>query len=271
MAGQMVVLPGVTAAVGASAPRINMNIPDTLAARIATLKHVVSARSLQAVAGGGVSGRCRATGVALVAKGISANTLTLYEVAGRTAMGINGSGRAGLALPPGSLTKSFTTVSVINLNSVDVAGNYSVNVLSGFDAADVYANIMLRYDGSTTTNSAIADKLRASTSASSSSAVPVARPAGEWVVVVTDYNNLTKTLSIAVNQATSFASGVMVADLAPAVGSYLEIGYHLDPSSLRASKVGDLYTFSDSLLRTDLGKAQLVELVAALKSYYAIA
>ena len=270
MAGQMIVLPGVTAAAGASAPRVNMNVPDTLAARISTLKHVVSARSLQAIAGGGVSGRCRASGAALVPKGISASTLTLYEVAGRTAMGINGSGRAALALPTGSLTKSFTTVSVINLNSVDVAGNYSVNILSGFDAADAYTNIMLRYDGSSTTNSAIADKLRASTSGSSSSAVPVARPAGEWVVVVTDYNNLTKTMSVAANQATTFSTGVMAAELVPAAGSYLEIGYHLDPSSLRASKVGDLYTFSDSMLRTDLGRTQLAELVAALKTYYTI-
>ena len=270
MAGQLIVLPGVTAAAGAGAPRVNMNTPDTLAARIATLKHVVSARSLQAVAGGGVSGRCRATGAALTPKGISASTLTLYEVAGRAAMGINGSGRAALALPPGSLTQSFTTVSVININNVDVAGNYSVNILSGFDAADVYANIMLRYDGATSTSTTIADKLRASTSASNASAVPTPRPAGDWVVVITDYNNLTKTISIAANQVSSFATGVMAAELAPALGSYLEIGYHLDASSLRSSKVGDLYTFSDSLLRTDLGKTQLAELVAALKTYYGI-
>lgn len=271
MAGQMIVLPGVTAAAGAGAPRVNMNIPDTLAARISTLKHVVSARSLQAVAGGGVSGRCRATGGMLVPKGISASTLTLYEVAGRAAVGINGIGRAALALPPGSLTASFTTVSVINIDSVDVAGNYSVNFLSGFDAADAYSNIMLRYDGSATTNTAIADKLKASTSISPTSAVPVARPAGDWVVVVTDYNNLTKTMSVSANQATTFSTGVMAAELVPAAGSYLEIGYHLDPSSLRASKVGDLYTFSDSMLRTDLGRTQLTELVAALKTYYGIA
>ena len=161
-------------------------------------------------------------------------------------------------------------MSVININSADVAGNYSVNFLSGFDAVDVYSNIMLRYDGSATTNSSIADKLKASTSISPSSAVPIARPAGVWVVVITDYNNLTKTMSVAANQATTFSTGVMAAAHVPAAGSYLEIGYHLDPSSLRASKVGDLYTFSDSMLRTDLGKTQLAALVAALKTYYAI-
>lgn len=271
MAGQMIVLPGVTAAAGAGAPRVNMNTPDTIAAKIGSLKHAVSARSLSLAAGGGVSGRCRATGQPLVPKGTSANTLALYEVAGRTALGINGSGRAALALPVGSITPSFTTVSVVNINSADVAGNYSVNFLSGFDGADAYANLMLRYDGVATSNTAIADKLRASTSASSASAVPAARPAGDWVIVITDYNNQSRVMSIAVNQAVTFSSGIMAAALVPAAESYLEIGYHPDPSSLRASKVGDVYTFSDSLLRNELGKSQLVELVAALKTYYSIA
>ena len=271
MAGQMIVLPGVTAAAGPGAPRVNMNTPDTIAAKIGSLKHAISARALTPVAGGGVTGRCRASGLPLVSKGTSANTLTLYEVAGRAALGINGSGRAALALPAGSITASFTTISVVNINGTDVAGNYSVNFLSGFDGAEVYSNIMLRYDGASSANSAIADKLRASTTISSTSAVPVARPAGDWAIVITDYNNQTRVMSIAVNQVATFSTGIMAAALVPAAGSYLEIGYHPDPSSLRLSKVGDLYTFSDSLLRTDLGKTQLAELVASLKTYYGIA
>lgn len=275
MAGQLIVLPGVTAAASAGAPRINMNAPDLIAAKNATLKHVVSARSLALVAGGGVSGRCRATGAPLIAKGISASTLALYEIAGRKGLGINGIGRAGLALPANSLTESFTTVSAVNIDSVDIAGidagTSSVNFLSGFDASDVYRNMMLRYASSANADPLIADKLRVSTTTSGTLAAPAARPTGNWIIVITDYNNTTRLLSISANQVATFASTTQAASLAPAAGSYLEIGYHPDASSLRASKVGDLYTFSDSLLRTELGKSQLADLVGALKTYYSIA
>ncbi|WP_447802249.1 hypothetical protein [Pseudomonas serbica] len=46
----------------------------------------------------------------------------------------------------------FTTVSVININNVGVAGNFSVNILSGFDAADANTNTMLHCDGTRLTS-----------------------------------------------------------------------------------------------------------------------
>jgi hypothetical protein len=123
---------------------------------------------------------------------------------------------------------------------------------------------MLRYDGATSTGTPIAGQLRASTSASNASAFPLPRPAGDWAVVITDYSNLTKTISIAVNQVSSFATDVMAAELAPAW--FLPRNWLLD-SRLRNFKVGDLYTLSDSLLRLDPGKIQLAELAAALNFF----
>ncbi|MNE93518.1 hypothetical protein D3C80_1913770 [compost metagenome] len=78
-------------------------------------------------------------------------------------------------------------------------------------------------------------------------------------------------MSVSVNQAVTFTVATMPASYTPASGSYIEVGYHIDASSIRNSKLGDLYTFSDSLLKTELGKSQLAELMAALKTYYSIA
>jgi hypothetical protein len=268
MAGQMIVLPGVTAAAGAGAPRVNMNTPDTIAAKIATLKHALGARSISAAPGGGVVGRCRVTGVSLVPKGSAAVNLAVTEIAGRLGLGINGSGSAGLALPAGSLTSSFTFVTAVNLNATDAAGTYPINFLSGFDPSDVYISGLLRSYGAA--SSVFPGKTGSNTGTTGTWAFPTS-PAAGWAIVVVDYNNATRVMSVSINQASSFTTATMPANYAPAAGSYVEVGYHIDASSIRNSKLGDLYTFSDSLLKTDLGKTQLAELVASLKTYYAIA
>lgn len=268
MFGQMVVLEGVTAAAAPGAPRINMNAPDIIATKIASLKHALGAREILPAPGGGVVGRCRWTGALLTSKGTSANTLTLSEIAGRSALSINGAGRAGLALPPGSLTSSYTMVAAVNLAAVDLAGNYITNVLSGFDSSDTYISALQRAYGATS-GGANAGKLISSPLAGGT--FPSASlPAPGWAVLVTDYDNSSRLVSVSINQVSSFGTLTLPGTFVPPSGSYVEVGYHLDPSSLRNSSLGDLYTFSDSLLKTDLGKSQLVELIAAMKTYYSI-
>lgn len=268
MYGQMVVLDGVTAAAAAGAPRVNMNAADIVATKISTLKHAVGARSLSAAPAGGVTGRCRWTGASLMSKGSAAVNLAVTEIAGRLGLGINGTGSAGLALPADSLTSSFTLVAAVNLNATDAAGNYVINFLSGFDPSGVYISGLLRaygaaaatYPGKIGSNTGITGTWSFANS-----------PASGWAIVVVDYNNATRTMSVSVNQTTTFTVATMPASYTPPAGSYIEVGYHIDASSIRQSKLGDLYTFSDSLLKTDLGKSQLAELVASMKTYYSIA
>ena len=267
MAGQMIVLP-ITVAAAAGAPRVNMNAPDAIAGKVASLKHVVSARSFVAAPGGGVSGRCRATGLPLIPKGALAANLALYEIAGKAALGINGSGSAGLGLPADSLTSSFTFVMAINLNSADAQGTSLINFLSGFDSTGTYISGLTRAYG--TGSSLNGNKIGANTGTLGTWAF-AALPTSNWGVVVVDYNNATREMSISVNQAATFVATTMPVSYSPPAGSYLEIGYHIDASSIRKSQMGDLYTFNDSLLRTELGKTQLSNLVDALKVDYSIA
>lgn len=268
MAGQLIVLPGVTAAAAGSAPRVNMNAADSAAAKITALKHAVSARSLSAVSGGGVAGRCRATGALLIPKGTAGN-LSLTEVAGMPALAAANS--SGLALPPGSLTRSYTLVAAVAISSVDSAAGLAVNLLAGMDGSDAYISTLLRYYG------AAAASPNSDVFASTGSGTTVvtatprkARPSGNWAIAVVDLNFNTKVLSLALNDVASPVTQTLTAPIDPSAASYIEIGYHLS-AGLSNSKIGDLYTFNASLLSSDLGKTQLADLVSALKSTYGIA
>lgn len=267
--GQLIVLNGVTAAYGQGAARIEMTAADRLVAKMSALSYVVKARALTPVAGGGVAGRCQLRGTPLIPKGTSAATLTLSEVGGKRALGITGVGRAGLALPPGSFTSSYTAVITVNVAAADAAGNYAANFLSAFTAADVYEGMTLRYDGAAAAG-ARPNKFSTSNAVVGNYA-SIDRPTTEWVVLVVDYNNYTRTQSIGVNRADILNAAVMPSQIAPGPESYLEIGYHLDPSSLRSSKVGDLYLFNDSVASSALGRQQLIALVNAVKAEYGIA
>ena len=272
MAGQLIILPGVTAAASAGAPRISMNAPDSVAAKIASLKHVVSARALDALPGGGVSGRCRNTGAALTPKGTGTALLATTTLAGRKGLGLSVAGNAGLALPPGSLTNTFTMVIAVYLGAGDTSSNSLINLLAGFDAADTYISTPLRYYGQAySTPITRADKFVSWGHNTTGTTAETLRLSTGWNIVVIDYNNENRMVSIAVNQAASFIAATKAEVANFASTSFLEIGYHLSINRLVESKIGDLYTFSDSLLRTDLGKTQLAELIAALKSYYVIA
>jgi hypothetical protein len=271
MAGQILVLPDVTVAAAGGAPKIFMNAADMSALKIGPLlKHVVSARSLEAAAGGGVVGRCRNTGKSLTPKGTGQASLGVTMLSGREALGVT-AGAAGLALPPGSLTNSFTYVAAVHLHATDIAGSAAVNLLSGFDVADAYIAAVLRYYGQAYAAPATSADKFTSMAPTTSGAIAVAAGAlAGWNVVVIDFNNDTRILSIAVNQVTTFAAILKSAPAAFAPTSYLEVGYH-PGAALLNSKFGDLYTFSDSLLKTELGKTQLTDLVSAVKTYYSIA
>ncbi len=271
MAGQILVLPDVTVAAAGGAPKIYMNAADMSALKIGPLlKHVVSARSLEAAAGGGVVGRCRNSGQSLIPKGAGQASLGVTMLAGREALGVT-SGTAGLALPAGSLTNSFTYVTAVHLGATDIAGLTAINFLSGFDVSDTYIMAALRYYGqSFASPTTSADKFTSQAPSTSGAIAAAPGALAGWNVVVVDFNNDTKVLSVSVNQVTTFTAVLKSAAAAFAPTSYLEVGYH-PGTTLLNSKFGDLYTFSDSLLKTALGKSQLAELVAALKIYYAIA
>lgn len=270
MAGQFIVLPGVTVAAAAGAPRLNMNAADVSASKILSLKHVVSARSITSLPGGGVSGRCRNTGAPLVPKGANASMLSISTVGGRAGIGQTG-GSAGLGLPPGSLTNSFTMVVATYLAGADTSSNSSVNFLAGFDVDNNYIAVPLRYYAQNyTTVPSRADKMISYGPSAADFAAEALRTNVGWNIVVIDYDNDLRRLSLSVNQVSSFSAVTKAAAANFASSSYLEIGYHLSANRLIDSKVGDLYTFSDSLLKTELSRAQLSDLVLQLKGYYAI-
>lgn len=271
MTGQVIILPGVVAAASLGAPRIDMNASDVVAARIASLKHVVSPRSLVTLPGGGVSGRCRATGLALVPKG-TVTALQLSDVAGKRALGLSAITSAGLGLPPGSRTASYTTVVAVTISQADIDSttlSASPRFIGGYDAAGTHNLTVLQYYGAAGNPPNI---FTANGSGDSSSPfAKAARPNGTWVIAVVDFNNDTKTVSLSLNQADTFATLAKAEPHAPGATDYLEIGsHHVVASGLRTSRVGDLYTFSNSLLATDPGRQQLKDLVAALKTEYGI-
>lgn len=271
MFGQIIVLPSVTAAAGASAERIDMTAADLIAAKIAGLKHMVSARSLVALPAGGVSGRCQATGAPLVPKGL-VTALAISEVAGKKALGLSSVQAAGLGLPAGSATASYTAVIVVSVAAADVAsGSPSAApiFLSSMTSADALVASAAQYYGTSGTPPNIFAS-RGSNAASPLVSVP--KPDTTWAVLVIDYNDVTKVVSLSVNQAATFATATKTVAHTPGAGGYFEIGAHpTATASLRASKVGDLYLFEGSLLGNALAKTQIVDLVAALKADYSIA
>lgn len=153
--------------------------------------------------------------------------------------------------------------------AADIGLRGAGNFLSGMSADDTYLNIMLRWYGAESPTTP--GMLAASTTTGQPVNTSGPTVADTWAIVVVDYNNDTRRISISLNQAKNFISGVKATDYAPAANSYLAIGYHIGSESLRSARVGDLYTFSDSLLRTDLGRLQLSALVAELKTEYGIA
>lgn len=267
--GKYITLDGVVSAAPASAPRIDMNAADLAAVKILPLKHAISARSMQQVPAGGVTGRCRATGGVLTPRGTNLTDLKIFDIAGRKCLGMNsGAGAAGLGLPAGSFTSSYTYVAAIYLDAVDFNSTSILNFISGFNISDAYTAVNLRYYGSLRAG-AQSNSLRAAVDTAGPTVALTTMSAG-WHIVIVDYDNPLRKLSLAIDQTVTPTVGTMTTDLNPPSGSYIELGYHAGAEGLLHSKVGDVYTFTDSLLKTDLGKEQLAALVAALKTVYGI-
>lgn len=270
MAGQMIVLE-IDAAAGSGAPRIDMTGADAVAAKVASLKHVVSPRAMSALPAGGVSGRCRSTGLLLTPKGTQATALVLSDIGGKRALGLTAAGAvASLALPAGSMTDSFTLVFAVNTGAADLASGSPVNYISGFDGSDAYTSATLRYYGAAAAAPRTNRFVSVAPSATGTETFAAHSAAG-WAIVIIDFDNNTRALSIAVNQAETFNTVTKGASITQDPNAYFEIGYHVSGIGLRSSKVGDLFTFGDSLLASSFGRAQLADLVAALKTEYGIA
>lgn len=269
MSGQVIRL-DIEVDAASSAPRIDMTPADVIAAKISSLKHVVSPRELKAVATGGVAGRCRSTGLSLIPKGTQATALTLSDVAGKRALGLSAAGAvASLALPAGSMTDSYTLVIAVNTNPLDLVSGAPVNYLSGFNGSDAYTSATLRYYGAAAAPPRTSRFVTIGPSTTGTETFADHSSEG-WVVLVVDFDNNTRQLSIAANQTEIFEVVTKGASVSQDPGAYFEIGYHVSGIGLRSSKVGDLFTFGESLLANSFGRGQLADLVSAMKDDYGI-
>lgn len=269
MFGQFVVLPGIRSGAPAGAPKLDLANSDIVALRIDGLKLVVSPRTFAAVAGGGITAKCRLTNEALVTRG-SQTALQVETVGGKLALAVNSAsaGLVGLALPPGSLTRSYIAVMAVNEGVASMATGSPTNLLNGFDESNAWVSNPIRYTGGVGIPS---DAYSARGGDTVNTYAASSRSPGVWNLVIVDFDNNTRIVSIGVNSVGSLVRATKAAGRVPAVTDFLEIGYHLSATSLRDSKIGDLFTFDRSLLSTDLGLEQVADLVAALKIEYGIA
>lgn len=271
MAGQIIKLPGVIAASTIGVPRIIQTSADIVAARLPQLAHVFSASAMTPLASG-VSGRCRKTGKPFVPMG-TVSSLQLRTVAGKVGLGSmagsSGVMTNGLAFPAGSSTASFSVVCALQINPTDINGvTANVNFLTSFSSDNVLKSRGLTYYGNA--HATFGDKMVFFGSDGVSTDAPnTLRPAGDWIIVAVDFNNVTKVASMSVNGA-AFVSTTKATNHAPGAGGYFEIGYHVSSSGLRNSLVGDAYVLNDSMRQSAPLQAQLDSLIAALKSDYGI-
>ena len=275
MAGQLIRLPGVTAAAAAGAPRITMTPADAVAARIGSLLHVVSARRMTNRPEGGVNARCGLTGQELVGSGANANRIQVVERAGQKGlyMGPAASGGQGAAaslkLPEGSLKNSYSIALVVYFDTLDKAGNYITNLVTGW-TGETYVYSPLRAYGLQYSSSR-AGQLYAGSD--SGLAISVPTPASnQWAVIFVDHNAETGMLNLSINQAggqQSLALPSSMSSMQP--NSRLDLGYATTNNSLRNSCIAECYVFSQSLLSTSQSLTQAQELVTQLKTQYGIA
>lgn len=270
MPGQIIVLPGVKTAAASAAERIDMTAADYAAARIPQLAHVVSARSLKSLPSGGVSGRCRATGLALTPRGSSLDLLAVSDAGGKPGLGSSQIAAAGLSLPPGSLTESCTIVATIYLDSSTISSTGLVNLLSGFNSLDAYSAYMLRYYGSNYDPAYRAGQFITQGTGLTSPEVYDGPAALGWSVVVVDFDNETRKKTVAINSIESAVSDYQETPNTVGNGSYLEIGYHSGNNDMLNAKLGDLYVFNESLMKNDAGNSALSSVVDLLVDEYGI-
>ncbi|MBC3496183.1 hypothetical protein HU764_004860 [Pseudomonas sp. SWRI100] len=264
MIGKLIRLDGIKIGGGSGAERIEVSNSDVVATKIANLCNFMSPRSMSNTQAGGVSGLCLRTGKPLVEKGTpNSFTRTAYNGHAAVALKTNGAA-AAIALPGGSLNSSYCVVSAV---AIQPLSSGTVNILSGFTSADAYVNCPLRHTGVPEGSQAYVSAYGPNATIPNVQA-PVQR--SKWQIVVSDFNNDTKTTSIGVNGLSALSSMEKDVTLFPGPDDYLEIGYHLGANGLRTTLVGDVYVFNTSMLRSDFLKGQLAALVASMVADYGI-
>lgn len=263
--GQHIALP-IQAPNAPGMVKLNISPADRIVAGMANLHRAMQPKSLVALPGGGVAGNCRVTGEPFIQKGAVPSVLKLDTVGGKPALALSNTaaGLGALAFQPGSGSKSYTQVAVISVSDP----TDRVNFLFSYTGETPIATV-LRYD--ITAGSPTTKKLIAYGSNNNPAHAEIDRPAGTWAVVVVDYDDVTRKVSIAVNQAVTFVEQIKSVNHPVVAESYFEVGYHGSVNGLRAAKVGDVYIFNQSLRTSATGLAKLSQLVAALKTEYAIA
>lgn len=261
--GQQIVLP-IQAPNAPGAVKLNISPADRIVTGMSFIHRAMQPKSLTALSGGGVSGYCRASGEPLIQKGADPSVLKLEIVGGKPALAFsNYFGVGSLAFQPGSASKSYTQVIVVSVSDP----TDRVNFLFSYTDETPIASV-LRYD--ITSDSPDAKKFIAYGSSNNPAHAAADRPAGTWAVVVVDYDDVTRKVSIAVNQVDTFAEQIKSVNHPVEAESYFEVGYHGSSNGLRDAKVGDLYVFNQSLRNSPASMAKLSQLVAALKTEYGI-
>lgn len=265
--GQHIVLEDVDAPVAPGAVQLLVSPADRIVSTMPHIWRVMAPKSLTPLATGGVEGYCRVTGQRLILKGTEPFTLRVEKLAGKPVLSqANTLYPASLAFQPGSATKSYTLVIVVSITDPTDRLNFMMTYSGGEN--DQPISSLLRYDITDTSQGV--KKLIAYGSNNNPAHASVFRPEGTFAVVVVDYNDDTRTVSIAVNQADSFIEQVKSVNHPVTSDSYFEVGYHGSVNSLRAAKVGDVYLFNESLRTSPAAMVKLKEVVAALKTEYGI-
>lgn len=262
--GRMIRLDGVKIGGGTGAERLEVSNADTVAAKMSNLSHFLSARSIKNTPAGGVAGNCLRTGRALIEKG-TANSFTRSAYAGHPAVGLKTNGAAaGLALPGGSLHSSYCIVAAV---AIPTLASGTVNLLSAFTEAEVYKACPLRHAGVPAGEQATVSAYGPNATVPNITA-PIGRDA--WQIIVSDYDNDTKTTSLGVNGLGALATMQKDVSLFPGANDYIEIGYHGGANGLRTSLIGDVYVFNTSLLRSAYLKGELAVLMATMAADYGV-
>ena len=263
--GQLIVLSGVQSPAAPGAVKLNVSPADRIASTMPYIHRAMAPKSLVALAGGGVAGNCRVTGEVLLQKGASPSALQLTLIEGKPALGFSTANvLCALAFQPGSATASYTLVMLVAIAEPTGRLNFMVTYTD-----ETPISTVLRYD--ITSASPEVNRLVAYGSSNSPPHAETPRPAGAWAVVVVDYDDATRKVSIAANQVDSFVENTKTVNHPVTENSYFEIGYHGSGNSLRSAKVGDTYLFNQSLRSSPTAMAKLAQMVAALKAEYGIA
>ena len=139
--GQQIVLP-IQAPNAPGAVKLNISPADRIVTGMSFIHRAMQPKSLTALSGGGVSGYCRASGEPLIQKGADPSVLKLEIVGGKPALAFsNYFGVGSLAFQPGSASKSYTQVIVVNVSDP----TDRVNFLFSYTDETPIASV-LRYD-----------------------------------------------------------------------------------------------------------------------------